>query len=54
MADAPKLADDYYKVWGHGRSWVVHRVNFLGEITWASHWMNSKDEAETYLSGLRY
>lgn len=51
--DEPKLAKDYYKVWGHGRSWVVHRVNGFGHITWASHWMSNEEDANTYLSSLR-
>lgn len=47
------VVDSYYKTWGHGRSWVVHKVNSVGDIVWASHWFTSKEGADAYLSDLR-
>lgn len=42
-------ASGHLVVWGHGNSWVVHRVNRIGRITWKSHWMSDKAQAEALL-----
>jgi hypothetical protein len=41
----------HHVVWGHGRSWIVHRVED-DRITWASRWMPTRARAQALATAL--
>lgn len=41
----------HHVVWGHGRSWIVHRVED-DRITWASRWMTTRAKAQALAEAL--